>query len=52
MQTSVLRAQSQSEPVIDKVVAIVGKNIVKLSDVENGFLSIRMRQGYSNCNYW
>lgn len=48
MQTSVLRAQSQNEPVIDKVVAIVGKNIVKLSDVENGFLSIRMRQGYSN----
>lgn len=41
-------AQSGSEPVIDKVVAVVGKNIVKLSDVENGYLSIRIRQGYDN----
>lgn len=45
---SFVKAQSGSEPVIDKVVAVVGKNIVKLSDVENGYLSIRIRQGYDN----
>lgn len=37
-----------TEPVIDKVVAVVGKNIVKLSDIENGYVQIRVRQGYDN----
>lgn len=46
---SLSMAQSEpKEPVIDKVVAVVGKNIVKLSDVENGFVGIRVRQGYEN----
>lgn len=40
--------KAQNEPVIDKVVAVVGNNIVKLSEVENGFLSLRVRQGYDN----
>lgn len=39
---------AQDEPVVDKVVAVIGKNIVKLSDVENGFVAIRVRQGYDN----
>lgn len=39
---------SPNEPVIDKVVAVVGKNIVKLSDIENGYVAIRVRQGYDN----
>jgi peptidyl-prolyl cis-trans isomerase SurA len=41
-------APNNDEPVIDKVVAVVGKNIVKLSDIENGFVQIRIRQGYNN----
>lgn len=43
-----IMAQSNDEPVVDKVVAVIGKNIVKLSDVENGYVSIRVRQGYEN----
>ena len=39
---------STDEPVVDKVIAIVGKNIVKLSDIENGYVPIRIRQGYDN----
>lgn len=39
-------AQSGNDHVIDKVVAVVGKNIIKLSDVENGYVSIRVREGY------
>ncbi len=39
---------AQNEPVIDKVVAVVGKNIVKLSEIENSYASIRLRQGYEN----
>lgn len=34
------------EPAIDKVVAVVGKNIVKMSEIENGYVPIRIRQGY------
>ena len=43
---SVFAASAQTEPVIDKVVAIVGKNIVKLSDIENSYATIRIKQGY------
>ncbi|MBR1793504.1 MAG: peptidylprolyl isomerase [Bacteroidales bacterium] len=40
---SVVDAQ---EPVaVDKVVAVVGKNIVKKSDVESAYAQVRMRQG-------
>ena len=45
-QGSDIAPSKGSEPVIDKVVAVVGKNIVKLSEIENGYVSIRMRQGY------
>ncbi|MBP5516501.1 MAG: peptidylprolyl isomerase [Bacteroidales bacterium] len=48
MLAAVAPLRAQDEPVIDKVVAVVGKNIVKLSDVENSFVSVRMRQGYNN----
>ena len=41
-------AAAQNEPVIDKVVAVIGKNMIKLSDVENGYVAIRVRQGYEN----
>ena len=40
------QVSAQKEPVIDEVVAVVGKNIVKLSDIENAYASIRVRQGY------
>lgn len=45
---SVATVCAQTEPVVDKVVAVVGKNIVKLSEVENGYVNIRIRQGYNN----
>lgn len=38
--------KTSDEPVIDKVVAVVGKNIIKLSEIENGYVPIRIRQGY------
>ncbi|MBP5189403.1 MAG: peptidylprolyl isomerase [Bacteroidales bacterium] len=41
-------SSTPTEPVIDKVVAIVGKNIIKLSEIENGYVSMRIRQGYEN----
>ena len=47
-QTPADGMNNAGEPVIDKVVAVVGKNIVKLSDIENGYVSIRIRQGYEN----
>lgn len=43
-----LSLRAQDEPVIDKVVAVVGKNIVKLSEVENSYAAVRLRQGYDN----
>lgn len=43
-----MAAQNVEDPVIDKVVAVVGKNIVKLSDVENSFVATRIRQGSDN----
>lgn len=43
-----LSVKAQDEPVIDKVVAVVGDQIVKLSDIENSYASIRVRQGYGN----
>ena len=46
--SSAAMISAQDYPVVDKVVAVVGKNIVKLSDVENNFASVRMRQGYND----
>ncbi len=43
-----LNAQTDNNHVIDKVIAVVGNNIVKLSDVENGYVNMRVRQGYEN----
>lgn len=34
--------------IIDGVAAVVGKNIVKISDVENAFAQVRVNQGMSN----
>ena len=41
-------AKSQHEVVVDQVVAVVGKNIIKLSDIENSYIQIRRQQGYAN----
>lgn len=41
-------ANAQHDVVVDEVVAVVGKNIIKLSDVENAYSSIRRQQGYTN----
>ena len=37
--------RAQDEVVVDKVVAVVGKHIVKLSDVENSYSQIRRQKG-------
>lgn len=39
---------AQQETIVDNVVAVVGKNIVKLSDVENAYAQVRRQQGYAN----
>ncbi|MCQ2261907.1 MAG: peptidylprolyl isomerase [Bacteroidales bacterium] len=41
-------ASAQKETVIDKVVAVVGQNIIKMSDVEQNYKQIRIKQGYAN----
>ncbi|MCQ2297946.1 MAG: peptidylprolyl isomerase [Bacteroidales bacterium] len=43
-----LGLKAQDKVVIDQVVGVVGKHIVKLSDIENSYIPIRMKQGYSN----
>lgn len=48
MMAQGVTAVGGDETVVDKVVAVVGKNIVKLSDVENGYLSERVSKGYEN----
>ncbi|MCR5066141.1 MAG: peptidylprolyl isomerase [Bacteroidales bacterium] len=48
MMAQGVTAVGSDETVVDKVVAVVGKNIVKLSDVENGYLSVRVSKGYEN----
>ena len=40
--------QAQEETIVDQVVAVVGKNIVKLSDVENAYGQVRRQQGNAN----
>ena len=45
-QSTTTADNSKDGTVVDKVVAVVGKNIVKLSDIENGFVAIRVKQGY------
>ena len=41
-------AKAQNEVVVDRVVAVVGKNIVKFSDIEDNYVQIRRHQGYAN----
>lgn len=43
-------AYAQQEEVVDKVAAVVGRNIVKLSDVEKSFAQVRLKQGISNAD--
>ncbi|MBR1517814.1 MAG: peptidylprolyl isomerase [Bacteroidales bacterium] len=38
-------AMSQGLVAVDKVIAVVGKNIVKQSDVESAYAQVRLRQG-------
>lgn len=45
--THALMAQD-SAIVVDKVAAVVGRRIVKLSDIENGYVNIRLHQGKTN----
>lgn len=40
--------QAQQEVAIDQVVGVVGKNIIKLSDVEHAYNMIRVQKGYVN----
>lgn len=42
-----LGAQNNST-VIDQVVAVVGKNIIKLSDIEGNYAQLRVQKGYEN----
>ncbi len=39
--------RSQQEAVIDQVVAVVGKNIILQSDIENQYIQMRMQRGIS-----
>ena len=41
---------AQEELVVDQVVAVVGQNVIKLSDIENSYTQIRMRQGAGNAH--
>lgn len=43
--TTFVRAQDQKVQTIDKVVAVVGKNIILQSDVENQYIQYRMQGG-------
>lgn len=38
--------RAQDPVVVDQVVGVVGKHIVKLSDIENSYIPIRMKKGY------
>ena len=40
--------RAQEETVVDQVVAVAGKNIVKLSDIENSYSQLRRQQGNVN----
>lgn len=41
-------AFGQQGTIVDGVVAVVGKSIIKISDIENGYVQYRMRQGGDN----
>lgn len=39
---------AQDEVVVDQVAGVVGRHIVKMSDIENSYVQIRMKKGYEN----
>ena len=41
-------ASAQEEVVVDQVVGVVGQNVIKLSDIENAYAQVRVRQGAGN----
>lgn len=41
-------AAQNNGTVIDQVVAVVGKNIIKLSDIESNYAQLRVQKGYEN----
>ena len=43
-------SRAQNDVVVDQVVAVVGSHIVKLSDIEQAFAQIRVRQGYQGAD--
>ena len=43
-----IKAQDSKTVIIDQVVAVVGKNIIKLSDIENNYAQLRVQMGYDN----
>ncbi len=45
--TMQLAAQNKGT-VVDQVVAVVGKNIIKLSDIEGNYAQLRVQKGYEN----
>ena len=40
--------RAQEELIVDQVVGVVGQNVIKLSDIENSYAQLRMRQGAGN----
>lgn len=42
--------RAQDDVVIDRVVGVVGQNIIKLSDIEGNYAQVRMHQGASNAH--
>lgn len=46
--TSLQFAYAQEGTLVDGVVAVVGKSIIKMSDVENSYVQYRLRQGSEN----
>ena len=44
----VAKGQDNKGVMIDQVVAVVGKNIIKHSDIENNYAQMRVQMGYDN----
>lgn len=46
--SSMAQESTSQGTVVDEIVAVVGKNIVKLSDIESSFAQVRLKKGYEN----
>ncbi len=44
-----MMAQNRQAQVIDKVVAVVGKNIILQSDIENQYIQYRLQASWKTC---